>query len=66
MSTLVVQIPERPRLNARGDAVPGSAASGLGTEYDYVTTSDGLTLTGHGECSEIGRASCRERVSSPV
>lgn len=50
MSTLVVQIPERPRLNARGDAVPGSAAPGLGTEYDYVTTSDGLTLTGHGEC----------------
>ena len=34
-------------MNARGDAVPGSAASGLGTEYDYVTTSDGLTLTGH-------------------
>jgi general secretion pathway protein L len=50
MSTLVVQIPERPRLSARGGAVPGSSASGLGTEYAYVTTSDGLALTGHGEC----------------
>ncbi len=50
MSTLVVQIPERQRLSARGGAAPESSASGLGTEYGYVTTSDGLALTGHGEC----------------
>lgn len=51
MSTLVVQIPERQRLSARGGAAPDSAASGLGTEYTYVTTGDGITLTGHGECA---------------
>ncbi|MBS0440551.1 MAG: general secretion pathway protein GspL, partial [Proteobacteria bacterium] len=48
MSTLVVQIPERRRLSARGGAAPES--SGLGTEYAYVSTSDGLTMTGQGEC----------------
>ena len=48
MSTLVVQIPERQRLSARGGAAPES--SGLGTEYAYVSTSDGLTMTGQGEC----------------
>ena len=50
MSILVVQIPERRRLSARSGAAPESAASGLGTEYAYATTSDGLLLTGHGEC----------------
>ncbi len=48
MSTLVVQIPERQRLSARGGAAPES--SGLGTEYAWVSTSDGLTMTGQGEC----------------
>lgn len=48
MSTLVVQIPERRRLSARGGAAPES--SGLGTEYAWVSTSDGLTMTGQGEC----------------
>ncbi len=50
MSILVVQIPERRRLSTRSGAAPESAASGLGTEYAYATTSDGLLLTGHGEC----------------
>ena len=46
MSTLVVQIPERQRLSARGSAAELRA----GTEYAYVSTSDGLTMTGQGEC----------------
>ncbi len=50
MSTLVVQIPERQRLSARGGAAPERSATGLGTEYAYVTTSDGLAMTGQGEC----------------
>lgn len=51
MSTLVVQIPERRRLSARGAAVPEGAASDLGTEYVYALTNDGLALTGHGEAA---------------
>ena len=46
MSTLVVQIPERRRPGARRRP----ESSGLGTEYAYVSTSDGLTMTGQGEC----------------
>ena len=51
MSILVVQIPERQRLNARGAASPESSASGIGTEYVYVTSPDGLVMTAQGECA---------------
>jgi general secretion pathway protein L len=50
MSIVVVQIPERQRLSARGGAAPEAASSGLGTEYVYVTSTDGLLMTGQGEC----------------
>ncbi|MGD9835525.1 MAG: type II secretion system protein GspL [Piscinibacter sp.] len=50
MSIVVVQIPERRRLSARGGTAPEAAGSGLGTEYAYVTSSDGLVMTGQGEC----------------
>ncbi len=50
MSIVVVQIPERRRLSARGGAAAEAAPSGLGTEYAYVTSNDGLVITGQGEC----------------
>jgi general secretion pathway protein L len=47
MSTLVIQIPARRRRRARpADA----AASGLGTEYAYAASPDGLALVAQGEC----------------
>lgn len=47
MSTLVIQIPPRQRLQARE---PGSAAepSGPGTEYAYALSPDGLGVAKHG------------------
>ena len=42
MSTLVIQIPERQRLSARGGPDAQTPVSGLGTEYAYVTSPDGL------------------------
>ena len=51
MSILVVQIPERQRLSARGGPEAAPVASGLGTEYAYVTSPDGLMLSSQGEAS---------------
>ena len=51
MSTLVILIPERARLRARGPADSGAAGSGLGTEYAYVTSPDGLQLDAQGEAA---------------
>ncbi|WP_341890075.1 type II secretion system protein GspL [Variovorax sp. YR752] len=51
MSILVVQIPERQRLNARGGLAPESAASGLATEYAYVSSPDALVMSGQGEAA---------------
>lgn len=51
MSILVVQIPERQRLSARGGPDAQAPSSGLGTEYVYVTSPDGLLLSSQGECS---------------
>ena len=50
MSTLVVQIPSRARLQARN---PGQVASesGLSTEYPYALSPDGLALSSQGRCS---------------
>ena len=50
MSTLVVQIPSRPRLQARD---PGGSApeAGLGTEYAYALSPDGISLTSQGRCA---------------
>ena len=50
MSTLVVQIPQRPRLRgSAGGSEP--QASGLGTEYSYVMSPDGLALETQGHCA---------------
>src|SRR3990167_9685886 len=51
MSILVVQIPERQRLSARGGLAPEGAASGMATEYAYVTSPDALVMTGQGEAA---------------
>jgi general secretion pathway protein L len=51
MSILVVQIPERQRLSARGGPDAQAPSSGLGTEYAFVTSPDGLLLASQGECS---------------
>jgi general secretion pathway protein L len=50
MSTLVVQIPPRSRL--RSNAADGAApeASGLATDYSYVSSPDGLALEAQGRC----------------
>jgi general secretion pathway protein L len=50
VSTLVVQIPSRPRLRAR-DGNEAEAASGLGTEYAYVLSADGLSIESQGTCA---------------
>ncbi|HKW84666.1 MAG TPA: type II secretion system protein GspL [Burkholderiaceae bacterium] len=44
MSTLVIQLPSRQRLSARGPAGSESEGSGLATEYEFVTTPDGLMM----------------------
>jgi general secretion pathway protein L len=51
MSTLVIQIPERRRLRARGPSDAEATGSGRGTEYAYATSPDGLFLSAQGECS---------------
>lgn len=51
MSTLVIQIPERQRLRSRSPADDAPAGSGLGTEYAYVTSRDGLLPDTQGECA---------------
>jgi general secretion pathway protein L len=49
MSILVIQLPAQARVHARaqGTAEPPEVP-GLGTEYDYVVTSDGLAVTSQG------------------
>ena len=51
MSTLVVQIPQRQRLHASGSHATPAEASGLGTEYQHVTSPDGLALDAQGQCA---------------
>ena len=50
MSTLVIQIPPRPRLRARSsDAV--DPESHAGTEYSYALSPDGVMLSSQGRCA---------------
>ena len=51
MSTLVVHIPPRQRVrsSSRGGAAP--EGSGLGTEYRYAMSPDGLALESQGQCA---------------
>ncbi|MEO6033287.1 MAG: type II secretion system protein GspL [Burkholderiaceae bacterium] len=51
MSTLVVQIPPRRRLHASGAIEAEAKASDLATDYDYVTSPDGLALQSAGQCA---------------
>ena len=50
MSTLVIQIPARPRRRAR-PAADEEGGSGRSTEYVYVTTRDGLTMGAQGQAA---------------
>ena len=47
MSTLVIQIPSRQRLQAR-DTGQAADESGPGTEYAYALSPDGLSVSRHG------------------
>ena len=51
MSTLVVQIPQRQRLHASGPHGNAAQASGLGTEYQHITSPDGIELEAQGQCA---------------
>ena len=51
MSTLVVHIPQRQRLRASSPGAADSEASGISTEYFYVTSPDGLVLQSQGQCA---------------
>jgi general secretion pathway protein L len=51
MSILVVQIPPRQRLSARGVISSEAAASRAGREYEYVKSPDGLALDAQGRCA---------------
>jgi general secretion pathway protein L len=48
MSILVVQIPQRMRLQSRSPAGPDRSEARAGLEYDYVTSPDGLLVHRHG------------------
>jgi len=50
MSTLVLQIPERPRLRAGEVDEPGAAAARR-REYSYATSDDGIELDAHGHAA---------------
>jgi general secretion pathway protein L len=49
MSTLVVQIPQRPRLHANKARGGATEASGAATEYLYVASPDGLAVGVQGQ-----------------
>ena len=49
MSTLVIQIPTRARLRSSAGGIEPEA-SGLATEYVYVSSPDGLALEAQGHC----------------
>lgn len=51
MSTLVLQIPERTRLRARGPGASDAAGARSGTEYDHVLSPDGLAVQVAGRCA---------------
>ena len=59
MSTLVIQLPSRQRLSSRSPAATEGEGSGLATEYEFVTTPDGLMLQlqGGAAASLLPRAS---------
>jgi general secretion pathway protein L len=44
MSTLVIQLPSRQRLSSHSPVATEGEGSGLATEYEFVTTPDGLML----------------------
>ena len=51
MSTLVVQIPQRRHLHASGPVAGPAEPSGPGTEYQHVTSPDGMVLDAQGQCA---------------
>jgi general secretion pathway protein L len=51
MSTLVIQIPARARLQGGAEAAPASARTGAAAEMTYVLTPDGLAVAQHGRAA---------------
>ena len=51
MTVLLVQIPSRPRLQARGVDVGASGLPGSHTNYTYVLSRDGMTVDRVGRCA---------------
>ena len=51
MAILIVQIPQRQRLNARGPGGTEPAAPRSGQEYEFVVSPDGLVLESQGRCA---------------
>ena len=51
MSTLVVQIPPRSRLRSSAAGAAAPEASGLATEYVYVSSPDGLSIEAQGRAA---------------
>jgi len=51
MSTLVLFVPPRARLHARGPDANAPGSDSGPAEYDFVTTPDGLDVDQHGRCA---------------
>jgi general secretion pathway protein L len=51
MSTLVIQIPPRPRLRARGADAVGGEPSSKATEYRFALSPDSIALGSQGQCA---------------
>ena len=51
MAILVLQLPNRPRLHARGPGAAEPEPAAIGGDYLYASSPDGLTLTSQGRCA---------------
>lgn len=51
MTILLVQIPPRPRMQAREQSVPTAQGTGSGTLYSYVVSNDGHSVDSIGRCA---------------
>lgn len=51
MSTLVIQLPARARLQSGAEGLPASAQARAAAELSYALTPDGLALTKHGRAA---------------
>ena len=51
MSYLIVRIAARSRLHARSPGIAVAERAGVGTEYTYALSPDGLLLESQGHCA---------------